>query len=67
MTVVPLCTLTVDLRKLPKDAFVRKYGPKGEYYRVDYDLGFTFGPAGIEFSFLYRAKVMGSVDAQYAH
>jgi len=49
-----LCSLTVDLKKLPLAAIAKKEGPVGEYYRVDYDLGIGFGPAGIEFKLLYE-------------
>lgn len=61
----PLAVLTVDLRKLPPDAITERKGPKGTYYRVDYDLGVKFGAAGIEFSFLHLGKVIGHVDASY--
>jgi hypothetical protein len=63
--VTPLADLCVDLRKLPPDAITERNGPKGTYYRVDYDLGVKFGAAGIEFTFLYQGKVMGYVDANY--
>ena len=63
--VTPLCSLSVDLRKLPKDALRKDSGPSGEFYRVDYDLGITFGPGGIEFKFLHNGKVMGLVEADY--
>ena len=63
--VTSLCSLSVDLRKLPKDVITRSSGPGGEFYRVDYDLGVTFSPAGIEFKFLHEGKVMGFVDADY--
>ena len=36
------------------------------YYRVDYDLGVTFGAAGaLEFKFLYGGKRVGFVEANY--
>ena len=61
----PLCDLSVDLRKLPANAITEKNGPKGSYYRVDYDLGVTFGAAGIEFKFLYQGRTIGYVEASY--
>ena len=63
--VTSLCSLSVDLRKLPKDVITKSSGPGGEYYRVDYDLGITFSAGGIEFRFLHEGKVMGFVDADY--
>lgn len=58
--------LTVDLRDLPSDAIASRTGPKGLYFRVDYDLGISFGPAGIEFKLLYQGKMVGHVDAKYS-
>ena len=64
--VTPLCDLSVDLRKLPADAIQERNGSKGRYYRVDYDLGVTFGASGrLEFKFLYQGEVMGLVEYHY--
>lgn len=59
------CVFTVDLRKLPSDAFQKKIGPSGEYYEVRYQIGLIFGPGGIELRYLYKGKIMGSVDCDY--
>jgi hypothetical protein len=63
--VLPLCDLEVDLRNLPRDAITERTGSSGTYYRVDYDLGVTFGPSGIEFKFLYQGNVKGGVVSNY--
>jgi len=65
MLVQSLCTLTVDLRKLPRHAFSQLTGPKGKYYQTIFSLGVTFGAAGIEFRFLYENVVMGTVNCDY--
>lgn len=57
--------LTVDLGKLPPDAWERKEGVRGTYRRVQYELGLSFGAGGIEWRFLYKGKVMGSVKCEY--
>jgi hypothetical protein len=57
--------LSVDLGKLPADAWERRKGLSGEYSRVHYHLGLSFGAGGIEWRFLYKGKVIGSVDCQY--
>ena len=57
--------LTVDLRKLPVDAWIRSEGPFGEYYAVDYEIGLLFGAGGIEFRFLHEGKVIGSLECEY--
>jgi len=59
------CSLSVDLRKLPVNVITKNTGPSGDFFRVDYDLGVTFGPGGIEFKFLHDGKTMGHVDAEY--
>jgi hypothetical protein len=41
-------------------------GVKEIYYQVEYDLGIVFGPAGIEFKFLYQGRVMSSAGVKYA-
>lgn len=65
MVVQSLCTLTVDLRKLPRHAFSQLTGPKGKYYQTIFSLGVTFGAAGIEFRFLYENVAMGTVNCDY--
>lgn len=65
LAIKQLTTLTVDLRKLPKDAFYKRMGPKGEYYGVSYQVGITFGAGGIEFRFLYKGTAVGSVNTDY--
>jgi hypothetical protein len=57
--------LTVDLQKLPSDAWEKRRGVKGEYRRFRYQLGLTLIAGGIEWQFLHKRKVIGSVDCQY--
>jgi hypothetical protein len=62
-----LTKLTVDLRKLPKDAFKEfRSRHSGKYYKVTYTMGLTFGGGGLEFKFLYGGQVMGAVAADYS-
>jgi hypothetical protein len=57
----------VDLRKLPNDAFKEfKSRRSGKYVKVEYVIGLTFGGGGLEFKFLYRGKVMGTVTSDYS-
>ena len=55
----------MNLRTLPNDAFEKRLGPHGEYYRVYFDIGLAFGPGGIEFKFLYKKNVVGSLECDY--
>ena len=57
--------LSVDLQKLPSDAWEKRRGVSGEYRRFRYQLGLGFGAGGIEWQFLHKGKVIGSVDCQY--
>jgi hypothetical protein len=43
----------------------KRVGPRGGYFRVDFDLGVSFGASGIEFRLLYQGRVMGQVEADY--
>ena len=59
-----LCTLCVDVRALPTEAFQLRRGKKGQYYEVVYNLALRFGPE-LTFAFRYGDKVVGTVSAQY--
>jgi hypothetical protein len=59
-------SLSVDLNKLPPEAWEKRKGLKGEYHRVRYYLGLTFGAGGIEWRFLYQGKVIGSAECKYS-
>jgi len=41
-----------------------KSGPRGVYYRVDYELGVAFG-AELIFGLIHNGKVVGSAAAKY--
>jgi hypothetical protein len=58
--------LTVNLNKLPPSAWEVRKGATGNYRRVRYDLGLSFGAGGIEWRFLHKGKVMGSVATDYS-
>lgn len=59
--------LSVDLAKLPADAWEKRWSKSGgAYRRVRYQLGLNFGPGGIEWRFLYKGKVIGSVNCDYS-
>jgi hypothetical protein len=57
--------LTVDLNKIPENAWEKRQGTHGAYRRVQYELGLSFGAGGIEWRFLYNGKIMGSVACEY--
>jgi hypothetical protein len=59
-----LCNLPVDLRALPKNAFVLKNGNRGQYYQVVYNLALRFGPE-LTFEFRYGETVIEKIVAQY--
>ena len=59
--------LSVDLEKLPADAWENRKGIDGHFYRrYHYHLGLSFGAGGIEWRFLYKNKVIGSVTCKYS-
>jgi hypothetical protein len=58
--------LSVNLERLPPEAWEVRQGVSGKYRRVRYHLGLSFGPGGIEWRFLYQGKVIGSVECQYS-
>lgn len=57
--------LTVNLQKLPSDAWENRRGVRGEYRRFRYQLGLRLVAGGIEWQFLHKGKIIGSVDCQY--
>jgi hypothetical protein len=59
---VDLCTLTVDVSSLKP--LERRFGSRGFYYEVTYELAVLFGPE-LVFGLLRNGKVMGSVVAKY--
>ncbi|KAI1084122.1 actin-like ATPase domain-containing protein [Whalleya microplaca] len=60
------CTLTSDLRKVPKSEFVKRRGVNGiEYYQINFDLVISTVAANMKFSLERAGKEMGSVDARY--
>ena len=60
-----LCSLRVNLRDIPASSFSKRQGPKGAYYHVGFELGFVFGPGGMEFKFIHKGKVIGFVNSDY--
>jgi hypothetical protein len=60
-------SLSVDLEKLPTDAWENRKGINGCYYRrYHYHLGLSFGAGGIEWRLLHKNKVIGSVKCKYS-
>jgi len=58
--------LSVNLRNLPPEAWQKRTAlTGGNYLRVQYQLGLSFGAGGIEWRFMYKDKVIGAVDCQY--
>jgi hypothetical protein len=62
MVVRQLCTVTADLT--PLKPFSMKYGARGVYYQVDYELGVAFA-AELIFGIIHNGKVIGSAAAKY--
>jgi hypothetical protein len=60
-----LATVTVDLRKLPAMAFTELRGPRGIFYRVNYDIGIHFGSGGMEFRFIFNNDVVELAQVDY--
>jgi hypothetical protein len=58
--------LSVNLECLPSEAWEVRQGVSGKYKRVRFQLGLSFGPGGIEWRFLYKGKVIGSVQCEYS-
>jgi hypothetical protein len=63
--VYKVCTIEVDLKKIPRRAFESKTGPNGHYYHVEYQLAVTFGPM-LEFKLMWGGKVVGEVSSTYS-
>jgi len=61
--VVGLCRYTADLSSLKP--LERRFGKKGFFYRVDYEIAVYFG-SEIVFGLVRNGKVMGCVTAKYA-
>jgi hypothetical protein len=62
--VYKVCTIEVDLHKLPRRAFSFREGPLGHYYHVEYQLGVTFG-ALLEFKLMWEGAVFGKARSKY--
>ena len=60
-----VCTITVDLTRIPREAFERRIGPEGYYYHVTYQLAVIFG-AVLEFRFMCDGDVVGEAIADYS-
>jgi len=60
-----ICTISVDLKKIPRRAFELRSGPQGAYYHVEYQLEVKFGPV-LEFKFKWDGKVIGKAKAKYS-
>ena len=55
----------MDLKQLPKKAFIFKTAPEGGvYYEVHYQIVMTFG-SELEFMFLWNGEVIGRIKATY--
>jgi len=59
-----LCSLTVDLKKIPPDAFIKKLGQFGNYYSLEYELLLTFGST-LEFQYVWQGVKIGEAIAKY--
>ena len=58
-----LCTADVDVSVLKP--LERKFGSRGFYYEVSYELAACFG-SELVFGLVYNGKVMGCVTAKYS-
>jgi len=61
-----LTALKVNLRELSEAAFYKKRGPLGEYRRVAYQIGLSFGAGGVDFTFTHQGRVVGYVSTEYS-
>jgi len=59
-----LCNVTVDLKKIPPEAFERELGPEGPYYEVSYDVAIVFGSL-LEFRLVHEGVLLGQGKADY--
>lgn len=64
ITVPTVCSIKVDLRDLPKEAFRKQITEGGTFYEVEFDLAIVFGPV-LEFKMLYQGAVKGRAIAKY--
>ena len=64
ISVKQLCTVQVNLRKLPPRAFQLQEGLNGKYYQGTYQLGLVFGPE-LVFKFMFNGQVLGTAMARY--
>jgi hypothetical protein len=63
IALIPICTISVDLRKLPKEAFQRQ-DCETRFWEVKFDIAVVFGQM-MEFKLLYKGKVMQRAVGQY--
>ena len=62
--VATICSIDVDLRKLPVTAFKKSTATGVTLYIADFELAIAFGPE-MEFRLLYQKTLMGSAVAHY--
>jgi hypothetical protein len=62
--VATICSIDVDLRKLPVTAFKKSTATGVTLYIADFELAIAFGPV-MEFRLLYQKTLMGSAVAHY--
>ncbi|KAG5977071.1 hypothetical protein E4U56_000475 [Claviceps arundinis] len=61
------CSVTADLRSVPKDKFIRKSDKTGKpYYALDINLVMTFKSAVMTYSMEVGGEEMGSTEVDYA-
>ena len=56
-----VCTIKVDLSYLVDVQENKKQGPKGEYYRVDYEVALLFGLTEFKAQLVWQEKVMCAI------
>jgi hypothetical protein len=62
--VATICSIDVDLRKLPVAAFKKSTATGVTLYIAEFELAIAFGPV-MEFRLLYQKTLMGSAVAHY--
>ena len=62
-----LCTIAVDIKKLPRDAFLVTRNKQGEpHHHVQFQMGVVFGVV-LEFQLLWEGRVVGEIHADYLY
>ncbi|KAH0559616.1 hypothetical protein GP486_003866 [Trichoglossum hirsutum] len=60
----PIGVMRPDLSRIPRSLFERRSSPRGDYYKIDYELAMKFDTV-ISFELRFRGETYGDVEVHY--